>query len=148
MEEFQSEANKFDTVFDMVDGDNWKIGGHANTVLRPKTTNYYTLAPGVATSIELHSLWDLVKLSVVWSMQSLVNSTNRKLPKYIFGSELDSLEENDIRGVLQDIVDGKLKPLVDPASPFPFTQGGVREAMKLQKSCHAQGKVVIEISKG
>lgn len=147
VKDFQAEPKKFDIVFDMVNGDNWTVGGHSNTVLRPRQSIYFALVPGVAVPIELHSLWDLLKLSVVWSTQSLIASPNRKLPKSVFGQVLDKLTENDLRELFEDVAEGRFKPVVDPASPFPFTQEGVRDAMKLQKSCHAEGKVVIEIAK-
>ena len=36
--------------------------------------------------------------------------------------------------------------VLDPAGPFSFNTDAVREAMKKQKSKHAHGKVVIEVS--
>jgi hypothetical protein len=35
MSEFQSKGSKFDVVFDLVDGDNWKIGGRSGKALHP-----------------------------------------------------------------------------------------------------------------
>jgi hypothetical protein len=43
--------------------------------------------------------------------------------------------------------EGKLVPSIDPSGPFPFTSEGVRRAFHLQKSRHAKGKVVIQVSK-
>jgi len=39
----------------------------------------------------------------------------------------------------------KLVPLIDPRGPFPFTTEGVREAFRLQRSRHAEGKVVVSV---
>ena len=114
--------------------------------MRPKKSTYFLLGPGVATKIELHSLWDMLKLTIQWPWDTLVAKANRKLPIYIFGNALEDFKENELHDVFQDVVDGKLKPLIDPKSPFSFTEDGVRQAMKLQASCHAQGKVVIEIA--
>lgn len=41
---------------------------------------------------------------------------------------------------------GRLKPVLDPASPFPFTADGVKAAFKLQTSKHAHGKVVVTMA--
>ncbi|CAM9141626.1 unnamed protein product [Discosporangium mesarthrocarpum] len=42
--------------------------------------------------------------------------------------------------------EGKVKPVLDKSSPFPFTTEGVRGAFRLQESRHAHGKVVVEIA--
>jgi len=47
---------------------------------------------------------------------------------------------------LQDVEDGKIRVILDPAGPFSFDDDGVRDAMKLQNSKHAHGKVVIDIA--
>jgi len=41
---------------------------------------------------------------------------------------------------------GKLKAVIDPSGPFPFTTKGVRAAFNLQKSRHPKGKVVIHVA--
>ena len=56
------------------------------------------------------------------------------------------LNDGDLRDLFQDVVEGKLKPLLDPSSPLEFTEKDVRKAFQLQKSRHAHGKVVIKIS--
>ncbi|KAL3922738.1 MAG: hypothetical protein SGILL_002041 [Bacillariaceae sp.] len=145
LEDFQSEDTKFDVVFDMVNGDNWALGGRSGLALHPKKSKYVLLGPGVQTKIELHSAWDLVALSFKWTFESLLLNANRSHPHYVYENALD-LQQNDLAGIFEDVVQGKLHPVVDPGSPFPFTQEGVRDAMKLQESCHAEGKVVIEVS--
>ena len=146
LEEFHSNESKFDIVFDMVNGENWTLGGRSSLgALRAKKSTYVLLGPGVATKIELHSLWDMIAISFTWMFDAARFNANRKLPRYLYESALD-LEDGELQDVLQDVVDGNLKPVVDTRSPFPFTQEGVREAMKLQESCHAQGKVVVEAS--
>ena len=146
MSEFQSKDSKFDVVFDLVDGDNWNIGGRSGNALHPRKSTYVSVVPGVATTVHIHSLWDIVKLSFSWTFKALAVKANPKLPRWAVGDGLD-LKENELHGVLQDIVEGRLKPVLDPSSPFSFTEEGVRKAMALQESTHAHGKVVIEIAK-
>eukprot|EP00172_Hildenbrandia_rubra_P001759 Plantae.Rhodophyta-Hildenbrandia_rubra.ctg23505.p1 GENE.Plantae.Rhodophyta-Hildenbrandia_rubra.ctg23505~~Plantae.Rhodophyta-Hildenbrandia_rubra.ctg23505.p1 ORF type:complete len:354 (-),score=40.25 Plantae.Rhodophyta-Hildenbrandia_rubra.ctg23505:1068-2129(-) len=44
------------------------------------------------------------------------------------------------------VEEGRIKAVLDPKSPFPFTTAGARAAYLLQASTHAHGKIVVEIS--
>lgn len=70
---------------------------------------------------------------------------NPRLPLWVVPAAL-KLEEGDFAGLFQDVTDGKLQPVLDPSSPFDFTEEGVRKAFRLQQSIHAHGKVVIKIA--
>jgi len=62
-------------------------------------------------------------------------------PKYVLMmSQTDNLAD-----VLQHISQGNLKIVLEPSSPFAFSEQGVRNAFKMQASGHAHGKVVVEI---
>lgn len=69
---------------------------------------------------------------------------NRLLPHYkLFICEPD---DKHLAEVSELVASGRLKPVLDPASPFPFAAEGVRAAFKLQGSRHAHGKVVVAIA--
>jgi len=58
--------------------------------------------------------------------------TSGRNPRYI--QELTSLNADILKEVLAKVQEGKLNVILDPASPFAFTEEGVKEAFKLQAS--------------
>jgi hypothetical protein len=54
----------------------------------------------------------------------------------------------DIREVLAFIEAGQLSVALDERGPFPFSANGVRDALSLQQSGRAHGKVVIAVAAG
>ena len=68
-----------------------------------------------------------------------------RLPVWVAPEAL-RLEQGDLKGLFEDVDQGKLKMLLDPQSPLSFTEQGVRDAFRLQKSIHAHGKVVVKVS--
>jgi NADPH:quinone reductase-like Zn-dependent oxidoreductase len=125
-------------------GDNWEKGGQTGTALQVTSGTHIALLPGVQTKLEVHGLWDLIQLSIEWVGRMLWSRLNPCIPKWVAADGHD-LQEGELVDLLQDIVDGKLKPVLDPSSPFEFTDPGVKKALELQKSRHAHGKVVIHI---
>jgi NADPH:quinone reductase-like Zn-dependent oxidoreductase len=137
--------NKFDVVFDLVGGDNWKRGGCSGLALKREGA-YVALVPGVETEIVVHGPIDIAKImfqlvfpKMLWSRM------NPFLPTW-HAPEALALKPGDLGELFQDVDEGRIRVILDPSSPFPFTQDGVREAMKLQKSIHAHGKVVVKIA--
>jgi alcohol dehydrogenase len=138
-------SNKFDVVFDLVNGDNWQRGACSGKAVQRKGA-YVQLLSGVETTITVHGPLDIMKLMMEWVARSLYCRLNPKVPIW-YTPEALKLEEGDLRELFRDDVDSnKIKVILDPASPFPFTQDGVRQAMALQKSIHAHGKVVLKIA--
>jgi NADPH:quinone reductase-like Zn-dependent oxidoreductase len=138
------QSNKFDVVFDMVGGENWEMGGKAGIAVKRRGT-YVAMPPGVRSEVHVHGVFDSIKLSFEWLGRSLWTRFNPILPIWVIGDGL-TLQEGDLEGLLEDVRTRRLKPVLDPASPFDFTEEGLRKAFHLQKSCHAHGKVVIQIS--
>jgi NADPH:quinone reductase-like Zn-dependent oxidoreductase len=141
-------SSPVDVVIDLVNGpDNWPRGGRAGpgTAIRRGGT-YVALLVGVQTEIEVHSAWDVVR-TVAWVLgRTLWTRLNPlRLPSWTVPNALQ-LDEGDLTALFQDVVDGNLRPVLDPLSPFDFTEQGVRDAMRLQQSGHAHGKVVIKIA--
>jgi NADPH:quinone reductase-like Zn-dependent oxidoreductase len=99
----------------------------------------------VETDMEAHNSWDMLKAMNTILGRMLYSRLHPGLPPWILPPAL-SLEDGDLKAVLDDVAEGRLLPLVDSASPFPFTEQGVRQAMALQRSKHAHGKVVIKVA--
>jgi NADPH:quinone reductase-like Zn-dependent oxidoreductase len=135
---------RFDVVIDMVNGDNWTKGALSRQGVKPNG-KYVSLLTGVETDMEAHNLWDMLKAMTTVLGRMLYSRLHPGLPPWILPPAL-TLEDGDLKAVLDDVAEGRLLPLVDPASPFPFTEQGVRQAMALQKSKHAHGKVVIKVA--
>jgi len=102
---------------------------------------------------EIHSIWGILKLFVfqnLWRamysrLPDMIGGTRSTLPSYSFVMALPSNRE-PLTETMQLVRDKLLVPSIDPRGPFPFTTQGVREAMKLQESRHAKGKVVVHVA--
>lgn len=71
-------------------------------------------------------------------------SVNRLRPRYkMVISEPTGKDLIELAALVEA---GRLKAVLDPASPFPFTADGVKAAFKLQASKHAHGKVVVTMT--
>ena len=66
------------------------------------------------------------------------------VPAYVM--VVSSTEASWLEKVLGLLAEGKLKIVLDPASPLPFTAAGVKRALEIQASHHAHGKVVVKIA--
>lgn len=145
IEDFQQEP--FDVVFDMVGGDNWEKGGCCSSKKAVNSKGTYVALPsGVQTDIELHGWFDLIAISLEWMSRTLSSRLNPSIPKWVAPTDALDLNDGDLRELLEDVVEGRLRPVLDPSSPFEFTETGVRNAFHLQKSCHAHGKVVVKVA--
>lgn len=140
--EFQQD--KFDVVLDLVNGENWKKGGRSGLAVRRKGV-YASLLTGVETDFEVHGVLDAIKILVPLFGKMLWTRLNPSIPVWHVPEGLE-LKPGDLAELFKDVDEGRIKVILDPASPFPFTQDGVRKAMALQKSIHAHGKVVIKIA--
>jgi NADPH:quinone reductase-like Zn-dependent oxidoreductase len=144
MPEFHENDTKFDVVFDLVNGDNWIKGGCSGKAVKRKG-KYVALLTGVETEVEVHGVKDVMKLMFEFIGRFLYSRLNPRVPKWVAPEALE-LKEGDLKELLDDVQEGRLKPILDVASPFEFSEEGLRKAMALQKSIHAHGKVVIKIA--
>ena len=142
--DFNDPENHFDVVIDLVDGNNWLVGGRSGRAIGRKGT-YITLPTGVATEMVVRGPIDIPPIIFTMCWRMLWSRINPRIPRWVVPEAL-RLEDGDLKGLLNDVVEGRLRPTLDPQSPFPFNEDGVRRAFNLQKSKHAHGKVVIRIS--
>eukprot|EP00121_Abeoforma_whisleri_P001237 Awhi_evm1s1102 len=47
----------------------------------------------------------------------------------------------DLETISRLISDGKVKPFIDPSSPYEFTEAGIRKAFEFLQSHRAKGKL-------
>ena len=135
----------FDVVVDLVNGRNWQRGACSGTKVLKKKAKYLQLMSGVETEIDVSwGMIGVVPLMFQMIGRLLYSTLHPNCPKYIMPQGLD-LQPGDLKGILEDVEQGRIKVILDPSSPFPFEEIPVRQAMKLQNSIHAHGKVVVKI---
>ncbi|GKY90958.1 hypothetical protein MPSEU_000068600 [Mayamaea pseudoterrestris] len=109
---------------------------------------FLTMVAPIGATFEAHSIWQVLNIFLfptLWlSFWSRI-WTRRKLPIYTFAFSLPSTRDCMTK-TLQLVAERKLKAVIDPQGPFPFTTEGVRKAFRCQESRHAQGKVVIRVA--
>jgi NADPH:quinone reductase-like Zn-dependent oxidoreductase len=146
--EFQNEP--FDVVVDLVNGPlNWPVGACSSRtkVLKPKAP-YLQLLSGVETELDMRSIvFDIIPFVFrLMISRPLYCKLHPKGPQWVGPPGLE-LQPGDLKGILEDVTEKRIQVVLDPSSPFSFDTEGVRDAMKLQRSIHAHGKVVIDIAK-
>jgi len=142
VEEFH--RNKFDVVLDLVNGDNWSEGALSGKAIKRKGT-YVSLFSGVRTEIVVRGKLDMAQLAFAFLSRLLRSRLDPRVPRWVAPEGLE-LRLGYLQGLFRDFDAGRVKAVLDPAAPFPFTEEGVRGAFSLQKSIHAHGKVVVKIA--
>lgn len=137
--EFQEQP--FDLVVDLVNGKNWQLGACSGTKVLKRKTVYAQILTGVETEID-----NIVSFIFGIVIRSLGSKLWSSYPKWVAPQALD-LQPGDLRAIMEDVAEKRIKVVLDPASPFSLNTEDVREAMKKQQSKHAHGKVVVEIAK-
>mmetsp|Transcript_8689 Transcript_8689/g.14081 ORF Transcript_8689/g.14081 Transcript_8689/m.14081 type:complete len:353 (-) Transcript_8689:82-1140(-) len=144
VDEFKTQ--KFDVVIDLVEH-GWK---HAKlkTILKSgfKGGRFLTTVPPIGRQFDIGSYFQLCTtfLFPIFG-RSIWTFFNRFSPRYKFVLGLTS--NRKLMDEFCDLVKTeKLKVVVDPRSPFPFTTDGVRGAFRAHEEFHAHGKLVIRIS--
>ena len=74
-------------------------------------------------------------------LRNTLQPNGRRYKMFLGGVDGKVLQE-----VMQMVDEGKLKIVMDPKGPFPFTEQGVKDAFALHESRHAMGKVVTQVS--
>jgi NADPH:quinone reductase-like Zn-dependent oxidoreductase len=143
--ESEYEETPFDVVIDLVNGQNWNKGARSGTKVLKRKLPYVQLLMGVETEIDVRG-FRMVPVLCQMISRSIFVKLHPSCPKWIPAEGLD-LKPGDLKSVLQDVEEKKIRVILDSASPFSFETESVRAAMKLQRSIHAHGKVVIEIAK-
>lgn len=151
MKEYQDEP--FDTIIDLASG-GWpqlmKCIQKKQPLIVKTAANggrYITPTPDVPI-FEAHSVWQILKIFLFPAIhRAIVSRLWRRwsYPKYTYAMAIPGTREvvTKTLGLAQE---GKLKAVIDPRGPFPFTTQGIRDAFHLQESRHTKGKVVIHVA--
>ena len=83
--------------------------------------DYVQILTGVATELEIHGPMDMVTLGFQFMGTSLWTRLNPFLPKWHAPEGLE-LKPGDLADLVQDFDEGGIRVVVDPPSPFPFTE--------------------------
>jgi len=144
--ELEGEDQPFDVVIDLVNGKNWQHAKRVSTKILKRRTPYVQLLMGVETEIDMRGWHRIIPFMLQMMVGMLYVKLNPWVPKHIAPQGLD-LQPGDLKGILQDVEEQKIRVVLDPAGPFAFETKAIRKAMELQRSIHAHGKVVVEIAK-
>ncbi|CAN0256241.1 unnamed protein product [Pylaiella littoralis] len=137
-------AEPFDVVFDCVGWrDEWKAAGRSG-VLKSGWNGGRYICIATNDDPQIHSVWQVTKMFVPILWRSGYTLINRLRPRYKL--MISDPIAQDLADLAELVTAGRLNPVLDPASPFPFTADGVKAAFKLQASKHAHGKVVVTVS--
>lgn len=145
--ETEFQGTPFDVVVDLVNGTNWQQGACSGTKVLKRKALYLQLQTGVETEIDMRLGYiGIVPFVMQFVFRTMYSKLHPSCPHYVSPQGLD-LKSADLKAILEDIAQKRIRVVLDPAGPFQFDTKGVREAMSLQQSIHAHGKVVIEIIK-
>jgi len=139
-------TNPFDKIFDCAEGySSWlhaKDGGLLKTGLKG---GCFIGVVADNPTFELHSLWDIFRelSSAMLGRPIWTFVCSPFVPKFkmLFGAP----RGNSLVELFKLVEEGRIKAVIDPKSPFPFTEDGAKAAFKLQASRHAHGKIVVQI---
>eukprot|EP00903_Cladosiphon_okamuranus_P011470 g10803.t1 len=142
-EDERFKAEPFDVVIDCVGArDEWKET-YRKGVLKSGWNGGRFISVG-ADDPQIHTVWQVAKMMVPQLWRSGWTCINRLRPRYKM--VISEPVAKDLDELAAMVAAGRLKAVLDPASPFPFTVDGVKAAFKLQTSKHAHGKVVVAMS--
>ena len=143
----------FDVVVDLATGHWPRIAEDSSKgkplIVKPfaQGGRYITTSPDTAT-YEIPSIWKMMEIFLFPSLwRAAVSRTwyRSSLPGFSYALELPS-ERDVMTRTMALAKDGKVKAVIDPQGPFPFTTEGVRKAYHLQESRHPHGNVVVHIA--
>jgi NADPH:quinone reductase-like Zn-dependent oxidoreductase len=144
VEEFKT--NQFDVIFDLVEGAaGWERAKSSGVLKRGVAGGRFVAVTMMNPRQPFHTVGDMAGFmsGILWRwtwtrVASLCVPLNTPV--------LSGVDGETLTEVLAAVDAGRLKVVLDPRSPFPFTLEGVVAAFQLQDSMHAHGKVVIQVS--
>ena len=142
--EFKS--NPFDKIFDCAEGLSAWLHAKDEGVLKTGWNGGCFI--GVVAdnpTFELHSMWDIARELSGAMLGRPIWTTLFSLFVPKFKMLFSAPRDNSLAELFKLVVEGRIKAVLDPQSPFPFTEEGAKSAYKLQASRHAHGKIVIQI---
>lgn len=135
--------NPFDVVVDCVGWrDEWKEAARTGA-LKPGRRGGRYIVVASTDEPKFRTLREGLRMFLPTLVRMVWTTVNRWTPRYklVIGDPV----EGDWPELKSLVEEKRLKPVIEPSSPFPFTIEGVKQAFRLQASKHAHGKVVIKL---
>jgi len=138
-------SNPFDVVIDCAEGlSGWEAAKRSRGVKRGGEGGRFIAVSSDDPHMQIHNAAQLAAFSATTLLREPASRVRAadwpRYHMYLGGATPASLAE-----VCALAEAGRLRVVLDPAGPFPFTTEGLRAAYNLQASFHAHGKVVVEI---
>lgn len=140
------EAEPFDLMVDLAIGyEAWVQANKSHMLKTRKNGGLFLAFASDEPLLEVHNLWQTMKTLLPMAWRAFSTKYLSSSPQYTWHDGLDVKP-----GVFAEIVslfeDGSLKVVLDPISPLPFTEDGVKRGFILMQERHAHGKVVVQIA--
>ncbi|KAI3657374.1 hypothetical protein MP638_006540 [Amoeboaphelidium occidentale] len=137
------DANKFDVIFDCVGGK--EHYENCSSVLKNRGEGgRFVAVVGDEPLPVANTLFQLLGFASRMVGKNISTKFHSSKPQYLAVNS--SFDLATVNSVLDYIAKGKLKIILDPVCPLPFTSDGVKTALEKITSGHAHGKVVVKIS--
>lgn len=138
------EDHPFDIIFDLGVGRKEAWVAAKNYSILKREGKFVTFS-GHNPEMKIHNIWQTCAFMTALQGRVLGSGCWPLIPKYIWHNGLD-LQPGMLKQLFGLVQAGKLKVVLDPISPLPFTADGIRKGFHLMNSRHAHGKVVVEVA--
>jgi NADPH:quinone reductase-like Zn-dependent oxidoreductase len=138
------EDDPFDVIFDLGVGKKQAWTAAKNFSILKRKGKFVTLS-GDNPELEIHNLGQTIGVLGVLYGRILGSGCWPLIPRYVWHSGLDLQPGTTLKELFQLVQDGKLKVVLDPVSPLPFTTDGIKRGFHLMNARHAHGKVVVQV---
>ncbi|CAM9540861.1 unnamed protein product [Scytosiphon promiscuus] len=154
LDEFRSDAGRFDVVFDLVEKGWDRVTsqeGRAGPIVKTgrQGGRFVTMVPPCGKWFDGHSMWQIANVFAFPVLSKVIGTSlwpwGRPTYKFAFGLGVDA-EREPFTELFALIEGGKVRVVLDGGRPRAFTTEEVRAAFKMQESEHAHGKVVVQIA--
>jgi len=136
-------GRQFDLIIDLAVGyDAWQKARHSK-LLKTSGGKFVAMTSDNAL-VEAHNWWQLTTVFVPMQWRELWTRFWPSCPAYIWHNGLD-VKPGDLANVTKLVEDGTVKIVLDPISPLPFTEKGVKQGFAIMQKRCAHGKVVISM---
>ena len=133
----------FDVIVDLAVGrDAWVKATEFNLLHRQGIFVAFTMDNPLA---EAHNLHQALTSFLPMTMRMMRTKFSPCSPKYVCLGDWCDPKPGRLAEVVNFVDDGGMKIVLDPVSPLPFTEEGVKRGFHVMKKRHAHGKVVVKI---
>lgn len=135
----------FDVIFDLGVGrkEAWTAAKNFSTL---KKSGTYVTFSGHNPEMKIHNICDTIGLIGAVYGRVIGSACWPFIPKYVLHSGFDLENAKTLKELFRLVLDGKLKVVMDPISPLPFTADGIKSGFHIMNAREAHGKIVVKIA--